>query len=110
MERYSLPFKNGKVDAQALIGMVVYLPYTPQSPGVVVDVAGHHPLGENYQEGRWRRVRVKWLKKGQPETTEEIIHLRFLKDLIGDHEQKLENARKLYARCEKEIEVPKGVK
>lgn len=78
------------------VGDVVYQPYTPQRVGKIVEDLGprDHTLPFRHTNDPITfhdvpMVRVRWLKKGRPETDEPRRDLRRVSDLIEEHRAKI---------------------
>lgn len=101
-----------------VIGDVVYRPFSPQSVGKVIAILPPAPIPDHIKHNIWygpsarlldpnsreyQKVRVKWLKKGNPTTDERASGLYTVADLIYVTERKLAGHKNRLARAEKEL-------
>jgi len=63
------------------VGDIVYQSYSPLVPGKVLEI-GH-------SRGSQTMIKVRWLKKGNPETEIGVLNLKLLDQLISDTDKKL---------------------
>jgi hypothetical protein len=91
------------------VGEIVYESFAPQNPGKVIEVigeitgkelVGRYPDEFHSFPSDGFYVKIRWSKKGNPETIHSLMGIKRLAALIADHKKKYEGHIERFKRAE----------